>query len=228
MLPLAAAAVFSATVVLSVVLTMAVRAAAPRLKLVDRPDNRRKLHDRPIALGGGLAVFLSSVLVLAALLYLPNPWRASLVAFLPKLATLFAGSLVIIAVGLLDDRFRLNGRYKLLGQLAAASVLTFGGLMIQRVSVFGYEIELGLLAIPFTLFWLLGAINSVNLLDGIDGLAALLGFLLVATIGGLGIVILAITLDRITQAMAGGKTAPGRWYDAGPVGALRRLLGKTA
>ncbi|MCB1962980.1 MAG: glycine betaine/L-proline ABC transporter permease ProW [Rhodocyclaceae bacterium] len=49
-----------------------------------------------------------------------------------------------------------------------------------------------------------------------------------ATIGGLGIVILAITLDRITQAMAGGKTAPGRWYDAGPVGALRRLLGKTA
>ncbi|MCB1953077.1 MAG: glycine betaine/L-proline ABC transporter permease ProW [Zoogloeaceae bacterium] len=49
-----------------------------------------------------------------------------------------------------------------------------------------------------------------------------------ATIGGLGIVILAIMLDRITQAMAGGKTSPGRWYDTGPIGAARRLLGKTA
>jgi glycine betaine/proline transport system permease protein len=49
-----------------------------------------------------------------------------------------------------------------------------------------------------------------------------------ATVGGLGIVILAIMLDRITQAMAGGKAAPGRWYDTGPVGAVRRLLGKSA
>ena len=49
-----------------------------------------------------------------------------------------------------------------------------------------------------------------------------------ATIGGLGIVILAIMLDRITQAMAGGNTAPGRWYDTGPIGAARRLFGKTA
>ena len=49
-----------------------------------------------------------------------------------------------------------------------------------------------------------------------------------ATVGGLGIVILAIMLDRITQAMAGGKSAPGRWYDTGPLGALRRLFGKSA
>ncbi|MEZ5627502.1 MAG: glycine betaine/L-proline ABC transporter permease ProW [Rhodocyclaceae bacterium] len=49
-----------------------------------------------------------------------------------------------------------------------------------------------------------------------------------ATIGGLGIVILAIMLDRITQAMAGGKSSPGRWYDTGPIGVARRLLGKSA
>jgi hypothetical protein len=28
--------------------------------------------------------------------------------------------------------------------------------------------------------------------------------------------------------MAGGKASPGRWYDAGPIGAVRRLLGKSA
>lgn len=49
-----------------------------------------------------------------------------------------------------------------------------------------------------------------------------------ATIGGLGIVILAIMLDRITQAMAGSNTTPGRWYESGPVGVARRLLGKSA
>ena len=48
-----------------------------------------------------------------------------------------------------------------------------------------------------------------------------------ATVGGLGIVILAIVLDRITQSMAGNRSPSGdHWYDAGPIGLLRRMLGK--
>jgi glycine betaine/proline transport system permease protein len=47
-----------------------------------------------------------------------------------------------------------------------------------------------------------------------------------ATVGGVGIVILAITLDRITQSMAGKRSGPSHWYDTGPVGWVRRLLGK--
>ena len=50
-----------------------------------------------------------------------------------------------------------------------------GNLVIKKVGIFDTEIELGLLALPFTLFWLLGAINAVNLLDGIDGLASTVG-----------------------------------------------------
>ena len=41
-----------------------------------------------------------------------------------------------------------------------------------------------------------------------------------ATIGGLGIVILAIILDRITQAMATQERKSGRWYESGPLGLL--------
>ena len=41
-----------------------------------------------------------------------------------------------------------------------------------------------------------------------------------ATIGGLGIVILAIILDRITQAMATQERKGGRWYESGPLGLL--------
>ena len=178
----AAAAIFTITIVLSLTMTSTLRAAAPRLGLLDRPDNRRKLHKKPVAVGGGVAVLASTVLVIVGLLYVPNPWRHRLEAAVPWLIPLLVASLIIVAVGLIDDRLRLNGRYKLLGQLGAALVLTFGGQIIERVHVFGLDIDLGLLAIPFTVFWLLGAINSVNLLDGIDGLATMLGFILVTTI----------------------------------------------
>jgi glycine betaine/proline transport system permease protein len=45
-----------------------------------------------------------------------------------------------------------------------------------------------------------------------------------ATVGGLGIVLMAITLDRITQSL--GKTGRGNhhWYEGGPAGLLFRLV----
>src|SRR5690606_784525 len=52
------------------------------------------------------------------------------------------------------------------------------GLVIQHIAVFGHMIDLGILAWPFTLFWLLGAINAVNLIDGADGLATTVGIIL--------------------------------------------------
>ena len=46
-----------------------------------------------------------------------------------------------------------------------------------------------------------------------------------ATVGGLGIVLLAITLDRLTQAMGRSRRAAGqRWWHTGPVGLVVRSL----
>lgn len=47
-----------------------------------------------------------------------------------------------------------------------------------------------------------------------------------ATVGGLGIVILAIIIDRMTQAMGVSKRDRGNiaWYEKGPVGLVRRTL----
>ena len=49
-----------------------------------------------------------------------------------------------------------------------------------------------------------------------------------AIVGGLGIVLLAVVLDRITQGMgqSGRERGHRHWWEGGPVGLLTRLLKK--
>jgi UDP-GlcNAc:undecaprenyl-phosphate GlcNAc-1-phosphate transferase len=60
--------------------------------------------------------------------------------------------------------------------------------------VFGFEFDLGLLAVPFTLLWLLAAVNSLNLLDGMDGL-----------LGSIGVIV-SLTLAALAALTGGGAT----------------------
>ncbi len=174
--------VFLAACVLSLVITPLVRRVAMRCGLTDQPDGQRKLHERITPLGGGVAVFVSTVVVL--LFVFPLRWeRLQLTSERWwHLGGLLAACAAIVAVGLADDYFKLRGRQKLLGQLMASAILVASGLVIQRVQFFGWTLELGLLAVPITLFWFLGAINSVNLIDGTDGLAASIGIILSGTL----------------------------------------------
>ena len=45
-----------------------------------------------------------------------------------------------------------------------------------------------------------------------------------ATVGGLGIVLLAITLDRFTQALGAPRRGTHRWWQTGPAGCVARAL----
>lgn len=165
------------------VVTPLIRAAARRIDLVDRPDGRRKLHRLPVPLGGGLAVLIG---ILAAIICLLGGladsglrWDATF------LKGLLLAAVSLCLIGLVDDRISLRGRQKLVGQCLAAGLLIASGLLIQSVQILGWTIELGLLAAPFTLFWLLGAINSLNLLDGVDGLAASVGIVVSLALAGM-------------------------------------------
>lgn len=184
-------------------LTPLVRRLAVALDVVDRPDETRKLHSRTTPLGGGIAV-LSGFWI--AVLCLPLIWTSSAGNQLwdPRfVGCLLLASLIICAVGLIDDTKDLRGRQKLLGQILAATVLITGGVYVDHITVFSWNIDLGVMAIPFTMFWLLGAINALNLLDGMDGLATSIGIVL-----SLGLSVMAImgqhTADAIlTAAIAG-------------------------
>ena len=135
--------------------------------------------------------------VLGVALVQPNHFRSVLIQNWHSVSSLILAGAVIVTVGLIDDRIGLRGWHKLCGQLLAASILVYDGLIIQGIGLFGLEIQLGWLAVPITLFWLLGAVNALNLLDGIDGLATMVGIILVSTIAAMAMMMIPAHLDVV-------------------------------
>ncbi|MFO0911765.1 MAG: MraY family glycosyltransferase [Pirellulales bacterium] len=180
---------FALSCLLALTLTPAVRQLAVRWHFVDRPDER-KHHRVPVALGGGTAVFLAALTTAMATIGLawlrgwPNLLTSERATELWGLA---GAALLTTVVGVLDDTARLRVRYKVAAQFVAALLVISAGLLIERVSVLGMTVELGLLAVPFTVFWLVGAINSFNLIDGADGVASSVGVVLCLTIAVMSI-----------------------------------------
>jgi UDP-GlcNAc:undecaprenyl-phosphate GlcNAc-1-phosphate transferase len=177
------------------VLTRVVRALALRCDLVDRPDGWRKLHGKPVPVGGGMAILLAMALTLTLAEVLPNPLRGQLSGQGLSLPGLLAAATMICGLGVLDDFGRLRGRHKLVGQALVVCVVMLAGVHVQRVSLFGWDVELGLLAVPFTLFLLLGAINSLNLLDGMDGMLSSVGLVI-----SLSMAVMAALGDHVPAA----------------------------
>lgn len=179
-----------AAVVAGLLITPLVRAVALRLGLTDQPDSHRKLHKTPIPLGGGVCILLAMWAAIALLIVLSQGVSASLLDHtgeFKKLFGFFLASVAIVALGLLDDRFVIRGRHKLLGQIAISLLLFCFNYDIQSVRLFGVQIELGLLSVPVTVGWLVLATNSLNLIDGIDGLASTVGVILSVTLASLAL-----------------------------------------
>ena len=176
--------------IIGFLVTPLVRAVATRMGLTDRPDSHRKLHGKPIPLGGGVCILFGMWGALALLCVFNHSVRASLLDSskeLWNLVGLLVAGIVIVVLGLLDDRFVVRGRHKLLGQILVSLLLCYIGYDIQSIRLFGWQIDLGLLSVPVTIGWLVLATNSLNLIDGIDGLASTVGILLSVTLASLAL-----------------------------------------
>lgn len=169
------AAAFVASLLLTLLLTPVVREINRRLGMVDRPDPRR-INKVPIPRGGGLALYLgvSTVFGLCVLIFGESVLAGSLSRFLRLLLLATA----TMALGYADDKFGLNPRAKLLGQVSVAFLTwAWAGLGFRDL----WPSLPAWLDCALTVFWITGAINAFNLIDGLDGLAS--GLALIATVG---------------------------------------------
>jgi UDP-GlcNAc:undecaprenyl-phosphate/decaprenyl-phosphate GlcNAc-1-phosphate transferase len=168
--------------IISFAATPIVKAFAQKVGAMDVPGEARRVHDHPIPRMGGLAIFLGFLL--------------SVLLFLPEINTqikgILLGSVIIVAVGAVDDVVSLNAWVKLTFQIIAACIAVFSGVRIEALmnpilwSSTDYLI-LGGFSIPITILWIVGITNSVNLIDGLDGLAV--G---VSTISSLTMLVIAL------------------------------------
>ncbi len=167
--------VFATAFFVAVALTPVAMRLARRVGTMDQPAERR-VHTYPTPRFGGLPLFAAFFAAVAVSLLYPRTDPGEL----PRLAGLACGAVVLFLVGAFDDHRELTALPQLTAQVVAAGIAVASGILIRQVQ----NPFAGLLssdatirfdtwfAVLFTLFWIVGMINTVNWLDGIDGLAA--------------------------------------------------------
>ncbi len=152
------------------------RKLAFKFGAIDVPKDSRRMHKKPIARLGGLAIvagFFISILfsLFGSFLDLPG------LIFNRYILGLLIGSLIIVALGIIDDIKPLDAKIKLgIQLLAVITVVLVSDVRIVAVTnpfaVAGVSKLSEYLSLPITVLWILGITNAINLIDGLDGLAA--------------------------------------------------------
>lgn len=167
---------FIITGILSFIVAFSATPIAKKLAVVvgavDVPKDGRRMHKKPVARLGGLAIvcgFLVSILF--------NVVSTDGFGFDAQLIGLLAGVSIILAVGIADDIKPINAKIKLLFQIAAALVvMLLSDTRIESITnpfvPGGYSYLEPYISYPLTIIWIVGITNAVNLIDGLDGLAA--------------------------------------------------------
>ena len=168
--------VFLSGLLVTLALTPVWRWAARPLGFIDAPEARR-LHATPTATAGGLALFAGFHVACAAIFLLPwKPFAGQVTQewWLRYLAV----SSGVVAIGVMDDRFALRARTKLMGQVLVALLAYAVGIRMEQLASLGLPEWVDLVG---TVVWFLVFMNAFNLIDGMDGLAA--GLAVVAAMG---------------------------------------------
>lgn len=204
---------FLSALAVTLLTTPLARRIAVTLGAVDMP-NPRRINKVPVPRMGGIAIFLGIVAAFVAQYVgtLCFGWPAVLVPS-PKLQVnywmLVAAFLVIFLTGVIDDARSLLPWQKLIGQVAAATIAAAGGLVIGAISnpFARGVIDLGWLAYPVTVVYLVSYTNIINLIDGLDGLAA--GISGIASVTMFALSVLGHRLDAaaLSVAVAGASLA---------------------
>jgi UDP-GlcNAc:undecaprenyl-phosphate/decaprenyl-phosphate GlcNAc-1-phosphate transferase len=150
--------------ILAMVVTMATLPLLGKLAakwlIVDQPGGR-KVHSSPIPRVGGLAMVLGVLIAALLAIHLQAQDRWFL-----------AAAAVLVAFGVVDDRFDLDYRIKFFGQLLAVAIVVIPGeVQVHAITLDDRVLLPGWISLPLTVIFLVGVTNAINLADGLDGLA---------------------------------------------------------
>lgn len=192
------AAALAVALIVAFISTPVVKTLAFRVGAVDVPKDNRRMHDHPIPRMGGLAIFFGFLLSTLIFLDITDQMRGMLL-----------GAVIIVVLGIFDDIYSLKASFKFVIQIIAALVAAMSGNLIAAFSnpnIFSADPtwELGWLAWPVTIIWIVAITNAVNLIDGLDGLAC--G---VSTISSMTMLVIALVVSDapvaiLMAALAGG------------------------
>jgi UDP-GlcNAc:undecaprenyl-phosphate GlcNAc-1-phosphate transferase len=196
------------------VVTPLVRRMAFAVGVFDEPDDERRVHTQPTPRLGGIAIFTGFMLALFAMLVIALDNNFVIHHYLGTrdlaevIGLLFGGTLML-GVGLWDDVMGMRPRTKFLAQTVVALVM----IVLYKFTILGFTVPhfgyvaLGVLAVPFSLFWYLGMVNAINFMDGLDGLVT--GVALIASVTMVAVswwhheYLVAITMCALGGAAAG-------------------------
>lgn len=165
---------FGLPLLVTILFMFALRPVARGIGLIDRPGGR-KMHVGEVPVIGGLAMV--GGLAIGAL----NSYAA--ISGFPFFFTAVA---VLAFIGALDDRYDLPASVRFLAQICAA-LLMVAGADVYVIDLgrpfFAGIVELGWLAIPFSIVIVLAAINAFNMFDGSDGVAGVQALIALVFLG---------------------------------------------
>lgn len=144
---------FAISVIVSYLLTPAVGLFASKVGMVDKPSST-KAHARPTPLLGGIAIFTSYLL---AVTFTAGADMYSV--------SILIGGMILLIVGIVDDKMGMMPNIKLLGQFLAALIVVKMGIRVEFIENY-------YLSFAFSCLWIVGVTNAINLLDNLNGLSA--------------------------------------------------------
>jgi UDP-GlcNAc:undecaprenyl-phosphate GlcNAc-1-phosphate transferase len=177
--PLQLTITFATAFGVAVLTTPLVGKLALRVGAVDRPNERKVSVRDDMPLLGGLAVALAFCVALAV----ANLFTVGLAD--SKLRGMLFGGLVILVLGVVDDRFGLGAKSKLSAQILASVIVIAHGFQIYSFTnpFSGDAVDLPRWFVwVATTFWIVAVTNALNLLDGLDGLASGVAAIIASTL----------------------------------------------
>lgn len=176
---LSASKIVIITFIFSSIIMILMKKIAYHIGALDIPrdeEGKRHIHKNVTPKLGGVGIFLA--FLVGYMLFGEQSIRMN---------SILIGSFIIILTSIVDDIKPIKPIHKLLGHIAASSVIVFyGGILLNNITAFGFYFDFGIWAYPITILFLIACANIINLIDGLDGLSGGVCSIFYLTIGIIG------------------------------------------